>query len=222
MPSSDISKGRQRLTQKNWVEAIVHFRNPLEWDNKKRMALQFIKPTIGKLWSDGAILFFHYFFEPELHLRLYSEKDNLEEMKAIITKNVEPLEKELLHPIKFNSYNGESESFFRNTGRKDAWALGRSFFMENSGTALHFLEMFDRKDIFNPLNWMFDRFLHSFYNELGFSNEEEGKMLFEYSIHRATVETRNKKDRQGTEEILRHLKTKLQSLTKELLSQNLP
>ncbi len=70
-------------------------------------------------------------------------------------------------------------------------------------------------------NAMLDRFLHSFYNELGFSNEEEGRMLFEYSIYRATVEARNKKDRQRTEEILRHLETKLQSMVKELLSQNL-
>ena len=156
---------------------------------------------------------------PTFYVRL---RPDSKEAFLRLTKNIEPLEKELVCPIKFNSYNGESESFFRNTGRKNAWALGRSFFTENSGTALHFLEMFDREDIFNPMNWMFDRFLHSFCNELGFSNEEEGKMLFEYSIHRATVEARNKKDRQGAEEILRHLKTKLQSITKEFLSQNLP
>lgn len=65
--------------------------------------------------------------------------------------------------------------------------------MENSGTALHFLEMLDKKTLFNPMNWMFDRFLHSFCNELGFTNIEEGKMLFEYSIFRATVEKGQKK-----------------------------
>ena len=91
--------------------------------------------------------------------------------------------------------------------------------MENSGTALHFLEMLDKETLFNPTNWMFDRFLHSFFNELGFSNLEEGKILFEYSIFRATVETRNNKDRERTRKILDDLKQKLQSLTTEILQQ---
>ncbi len=76
------------------------------------MALQFIKPTIEQLWKEETILFFHYFFEPELHLRLYSEKDNFEEIKTIITTNIESLKEELIYQIKFDGYDGESERFF--------------------------------------------------------------------------------------------------------------
>ena len=207
------------MTENNWIEAIVHFRNPLEWDNKRKFALQFIKLTLEELWSREAIVFFHYFFEPELRLRLYPKKNNYKEIKTIITENLKSLQEDLLRPVKFNSYHGEYENFFSYTGRKDAWYLGRDFFMENSGTALHFLEILDKKTLFNPMNWMFDRFLHSFCNELGFTNIEEGKMLFEYSVFRATVETRNRKDREGTEKVLEYFKQKLQSLTTKLLQQ---
>jgi len=72
--------------EENWIEVIVRFRNPLKWENKRRVALKFVKPTLEELWKRKAIRFFHYFFEPELHLRLYSERDNFEEIKAVIKK----------------------------------------------------------------------------------------------------------------------------------------
>ncbi|UCE95213.1 MAG: hypothetical protein JSV51_05610 [Candidatus Bathyarchaeota archaeon] len=202
----------------SWIEAIVQFKDSSVWENKREIALEFIRPTVKELWKERVIEFFHYFFEPELHLRLYSKKKRFKEIEGVVKSNLKPI-KHLLLSVYFNSYHGESESFFNHTGRKDAWYLGRDFFMENSGTALHFLEILDKKTLFNPMNWMFDRFLHSFCNELGFSNIEEGEMLFEYSIHRATIEARKKKDRKGTERILNNLKQKLQSLTTKLLQQ---
>ena len=207
------------MKEEKWLEAIVYFRSPFRWENKRKVALEFVKPTLEELWKRKAIRFFHYFFEPELHLRLYSERDNFEEIKAVITERIKPLQDDLLCPVEFNGYHGEFESFFDHTGNEEAWYIGRDFFMENSGTALHFLEMLDKETLFNPTNWMLDRFLHSFFNELGFSNLEEGKILFEYSIFRATVETRNSKDRERTRKILDDLKQKLQSLTTEFLKQ---
>lgn len=102
------------------------------------------------------------------------------------------------------------------TGNGSSWMVGRSFFMENSGTALHFLELLERDTIFNPMNWMFDRFLHSFCNELGFSNIEKGEMLFEYSILRATAEARNIGNKAETKRILGELNEKLQALMTKL------
>lgn len=203
----------------SWIEAIVWFKDSSVWESRREIALAFIKPTVEELWKEKAIEFFHYFFEPELHLRLYSEKESFDEIIDIIRKNLKPLESHLLRPVEFNDYQSGYENFLKHTGSKKAWFIGRSFFMENSGTALHFLELLDKKTIFNPTNWMFDRFLHSFCNELGFTHIEEGKMLFEYSILRATAETRNRKDREGTEKILEHFKQELQSLTTKLLQQ---
>ena len=91
--------------------------------------------------------------------------------------------------------------------------------MENSGTALHFLEILDKETIFDPTNWMFNRFLHSFCNELGFSDLEEGKILFEYSVFRAVMEACKKRDKKEARKILDELNWKLQSLTAEILQQ---
>ena len=135
----------------------------------------------------------------------------------MIYKNLKPLEKYLVCPIEFNEYQGEFDSFFKQTGSNEAWDLGRDFFMENSGTALHFMEILDKETLFNPTNWLFDRFLHSFCNELGFTNVKEGKMLFEYSVHRATVEAHHKNDRNEIAKILEQLRQKLESLETEFL-----
>jgi len=205
------------LSENCWIEAIVHFKNPLIWENKRKFALTFIKPTLEKLWKQKAIKFFHYFFEPELRLRLCSDGEKIDRVKSTIRSSLKSLENRMLRPVEFNSYRGEFESFLKRIGAKDAWFVGRDFFMENSGTALHFLEMLDKKTIFNPTNWMFDRFLHSFCNELGFTNIEEGKILFEYSIFRATAESRNRGTKEETKRILEELAKRLQSLRAELL-----
>jgi len=198
-----------------WIEAIVQFKDSSVWENKREIALKFIRPTVKELWKERVIEFFHYFFEPELHLRLYSEKKRFEEIKSVVESNLKPIE-HLLLLVNFNSYPGESESFKEHTGKDSSWMVGRSFFMENSRTALHFLELLEKNTIYNPTNWMFDRFLHSFCNELGFSNVEEGKTLFEYSIFRATVEARNIGNKVETKRILRELNKKLQTLMTKL------
>lgn len=205
------------LAEHNWIEVVVHTKNPSDWEDKRKLALEFVKPTLEELWKEKAVQFFHYFFEPELHLRLFSNEGEAKTIENTITKNLKPLEKGFLFPARFSNYQGEYESFFENTRNKNAWYLGRDFFTENSGTAIHFLEMLDKKTLFSPTNWMLDRFLHSFCNELGFSNEEEGEILFEYAIHRATVEKRLRKDREGTKRILENLKQKLEKLTTEFL-----
>lgn len=204
------------MSKEIWLEAKVHFKNPLEWENKLKIALDFVKPTLEELWKREAIRFFHYFFEPELRLRLSSEKNSLEEIKAVIKEKLKRIQDDLLCSIEFNSYQGEFDSFFKHTGNRMAWYVGRDFFMENSGTALHLLDILDKKTLFEPTNWMFSRFLHSFCNQLGFSNVEEGEILFEYSILQATSKTRMSKDKKGTKMILDRLTQKLQSLTTQL------
>jgi len=181
------------------------------------MALQFIKPTIDELWRDEAIVFFHYFFEPALHLRLYSKKDNFEKIQAIIMRNLKPHEKDLICPVQFKGYQTGFDAFLEQTGNKGAWFVGRNFFMENSGTALHFLEILDKKTLFTPTNWMFDRFIHSFCNQLGFTNVEEGKILFEYSVHRATVEARKRNNGDEVASILKELEERLELLKANFL-----
>lgn len=71
------------MTENNWMEAIVHFRNPLEWDNKRKFALRFIKPTLEELWSLEAIVFFHYFFEPELRLGYIPRRITVKKSKPL-------------------------------------------------------------------------------------------------------------------------------------------
>jgi len=207
------------LAEHNWIEVVVHTRNPLDWESKIKLALRFVKPTLEELWKEKAFQFFHYFFEPELHFRISPNGGKADLIRHVIGKNLKPFESDLLYPAKFNNYKGEYESFFKNTGNKNAWYVGRDFFAENSGTAIHFLEMLDKKTLFSPTNWMLDRFLHSFCNELGFSNEEEGEILFEYAIHRATVEKRLRKDKEGTKKTLENLKQKLEKLTTEFLTE---
>jgi len=199
------------------MQAIVYFRDPHNWENRRKMALQFIKPTIDELWRDEAIVFFHYFFEPALHLRLYSKKDNFEKIQAIIMRNLKPHEKDLICPVQFKGYQTGFDAFLEQTGNKGAWFVGRNFFMENSGTALHFLEILDKKTLFTPTNWMFDRFIHSFCNQLGFTNVEEGKILFEYSVHRATVEARKRNNGDEVASILKELEERLELLKANFL-----
>jgi len=206
------------LNSNNWMQAIVCFRDPYNWDNRRKLALQFIKPTINELWYDEAIVFFHYFFEPALHLRLYSEKDNFQKIQAIIVRNLKPHEKDLVRAVQFKDYKTGFDAFLEQTGNRDAWFVGRDFFMENSGTALHFLEILDEKTLFSPTNWMFDRFIHSFCNQLGFTNIEEGRILFEYSVYRATVEARKRNNRDEVASILEDLDRRLKSLRDDLLS----
>jgi len=83
--------------------------------------------------------------------------------------------------------------------------------------------MLDKETLFSPTNWMLDRFLHSFCNELGFSNQEEGEILaralFQYAIHRAIVERQLQKDGEGTKRILGSLKQELEKLTAEFLKE---
>jgi len=205
------------LSSSNWMQAIVYFRDPHNWENRRKMALQFIKPTIDELWRDEAIVFFHYFFEPALHLRLYSKKDNFEKIQAIIMRNLKPHEKDLICPVQFKGYQTGFDAFLEQTGNKGAWFVGRNFFMENSGTALHFLEILDKKTLFTPTNWMFDRFIHSFCNQLGFTNVEEGKILFEYSVHRATVEARKRNNGDEVASILKELEERLELLKANFL-----
>jgi hypothetical protein len=205
------------MAEDNWTEIIVHVKKPSDWETKRKLVLGFVKPTLEELWKGKAVQFFHYFFEPELHLRLFPNKEKGKAIESVITKNLKPFEKDFLSPPRFNDYQGEYESFLKNTGNKNSWYLGRDFFTENSGTATHFLEMLDRDTLFSPTNWMLDRFLHSFCNELGFSNEEEGRILFQYAIHRATIEKRLQNDREGTKRVLQKLRHELEKLTVEFL-----
>ena len=205
--------------KENWLEAIVYFKNPSIWENKRRVALRFIKPTLEELWYQKEIMFFYYFFKPELHLRLCSEKDNFEKIKAVVKRRLKSIQDYLLRPVEFAKHRGEFEISFKNTGSEEAWYVVRDFLMENSGTALHFLEILDKETIFDPTNWMFNRFLHSFCNELGFSDLEEGKILFEYSVFRAVMEACKKRDKKEARKILDELNWKLQSLTAEILQQ---
>jgi hypothetical protein len=150
---------------------------------------------------------------------LFPNEGKAEVIENTITKNLKPFEKDFQFSPRFNDYQGEYESFFENTGNKNAWYLGRDFFTENSGTAIHFLDMLDKETLFSPTNWMLDRFLHSFCNELGFSNQEEGEILFQYAIHRAIVERQLQKDGEGTKRILGSLKQELEKLTAEFLKE---
>ena len=114
-----------------WIAKIIKLKERGDWN---KILLDFVRPIIETAENEKLLDTFHFFFEPELHLRIRPKKPEMvDRIEEIISQNAERM-KDMIE-IKSASYSGEQNNY----GVK-GWACAQKFFEFGSRFSLLKLE----------------------------------------------------------------------------------